>query len=163
MWGNVMNNFLGLDPSLNSTGCVVVDENKNVVHNEAITSNIKDDIYTRVQHITDRIIDVANEFHPIRAAIENLSFASRGRGMFQLAGLHFLICISLKSANIDFIEVAPTSLKKFVTNSGRARKEMMLLQIYKKYGIEFNTSDEADAYGLALMSLSDFLKCEKQK
>ena len=156
-----MNCYLGIDPSLNSTGVVCVDDNKSVIFSNAIHTDINDNIYTRIQHIEKEITSVIEKFEPVYVAIENLSFASRGKAMFQLAGLHFLICLSMMNRNIPFIEVAPTSLKKFVTKSGRAKKEMMLLQIYKHYGVEFETSDEADAYGLALMALSKQMETKK--
>jgi crossover junction endodeoxyribonuclease RuvC len=43
---------------------------------------------------------------------------------------------------------APTALKKFVTGSGTAPKDLMLLSVYKKWGAEFSSNDLADAYGL---------------
>jgi hypothetical protein len=43
---------------------------------------------------------------------------------------------------------APTALKKFVTGSGVAPKDLMLLGTYKKWGVEFASNDLADAYGL---------------
>lgn len=47
------------------------------------------------------------------------------------------------------IEVPPTSLKKFVTGSGNAGKEIVIAYIYKNYGIMIPDNDQADAYGLA--------------
>lgn len=44
--------------------------------------------------------------------------------------------------------VAPTALKKFVTGSGSAPKDNVLLQVYKKWGVEFRSNDVADAFGL---------------
>ena len=160
MWdeGEQVSYYLGIDPSLNNTGCVVVNENKEVVFTTVIHTNIEDNIYLRIKHIEEEIAKIIDEYKPSYVAIENLSFASRGKGMFQLAGLHFLVCLSMVNKNVPFIEVAPTTLKKFVTNSGRARKELMLLQIYKRYGVEFDSSDEADAYGLALMALTKSLE-----
>lgn len=45
--------------------------------------------------------------------------------------------------------VAPTALKKFVTGSGNAGKDVVILHTYKKWDVEFTSNDEADAYGLA--------------
>lgn len=42
----------------------------------------------------------------------------------------------------------PSALKKFVTGSGSAAKDNMLLQVYKKWGVEYKSNDLADAYGL---------------
>ncbi|WP_156178888.1 hypothetical protein [Saccharothrix sp. ST-888] len=43
---------------------------------------------------------------------------------------------------------APTAVKKFVTGAGTASKDVMLLSVYKKWGVEFASHDLADAYGL---------------
>lgn len=45
--------------------------------------------------------------------------------------------------------VAPTTLKKYVTGDGRAKKDDMKLAVYKHWGVEFRDDNLADAYGLA--------------
>jgi hypothetical protein len=46
--------------------------------------------------------------------------------------------------------VPPTSLKKYVTGRGTGvQKNQMLLQVYKKWNIEFPDDNAADSYGLA--------------
>ena len=44
--------------------------------------------------------------------------------------------------------VPPTSLKKFVTGSGAAKKNTMLMGVYKQWGVEFSDDNQADAYAL---------------
>lgn len=48
--------------------------------------------------------------------------------------------------------VQPSTLKKFATGSGAAKKEQIILAVFKKYGIEAKTNDEADAIVLAKMA-----------
>lgn len=45
--------------------------------------------------------------------------------------------------------VAPTSLKKFVTGNGGAKKSDVKLHVYKRWGAEFSDDNKADSYGLA--------------
>lgn len=45
--------------------------------------------------------------------------------------------------------VPPTSVKKFVTGSGTAKKSEMLLGVYKRWGVEFKDDNKADSYALA--------------
>jgi Holliday junction resolvasome RuvABC endonuclease subunit len=45
--------------------------------------------------------------------------------------------------------VPPTSLKKYITGKGRVDKNQILLNVYKKWGVEFNNDNAADSYGLA--------------
>lgn len=47
------------------------------------------------------------------------------------------------------LQIAPMSVKKFATGKGTAKKQEMLMQIYKRWGIEFNDDNAADAYSLA--------------
>jgi hypothetical protein len=44
--------------------------------------------------------------------------------------------------------VPPTSLKKFVSGSGGAKKNTMLAHVYKKWGVLFSDDNQADAYAL---------------
>lgn len=44
--------------------------------------------------------------------------------------------------------VPPTALKKFVTGRGNAKKNEMLLGVYKQWGEEFTDDNQADAYSL---------------
>lgn len=45
--------------------------------------------------------------------------------------------------------VSPSSVKQFTTGKGNSRKEDMKLHIFKRWGAEFRTNDEADSYALA--------------
>ena len=48
------------------------------------------------------------------------------------------------------IQIPPTMLKKYVTGKGTGvQKNQMLLQVYKKWGIEFTDDNAADSYGIA--------------
>ena len=50
--------------------------------------------------------------------------------------------------------IQPTSLKKFVTGTGNAKKNNMLLAVYKKWGFETNDDNLADAYSLARVAMA---------
>lgn len=45
--------------------------------------------------------------------------------------------------------VKPTVLKKYITGSGAAKKNQILLGVFKRWGEEFTDDNLADAYGLA--------------
>lgn len=50
------------------------------------------------------------------------------------------------------LKVPPMTLKKFAAGKGNAKKQEMLLQIYKRWGIEFNDDNAADSYALARLA-----------
>jgi hypothetical protein len=60
--------------------------------------------------------------------------------------------------------IAPTTLKKYVTGKGTGvQKNQMLLNVYKKWGVEFTDDNAADSYGLAhLASGKGKLSYEKE-
>lgn len=47
------------------------------------------------------------------------------------------------------LKVPPMTLKKYAAGKGNAKKQEMLMQIYKRWGIEFSDDNAADSYALA--------------
>lgn len=56
-------------------------------------------------------------------------------------------------AGIPMVNVAPSMLKKFCTGGGDAKKEQILLEVFKKWGFSAKTNNEGDAYVLARIGL----------
>lgn len=50
------------------------------------------------------------------------------------------------------LQIPPMTLKKYAAGKGNAKKQEMLMQMYKRYGVEFNDDNAADSYGLARMA-----------
>ena len=50
------------------------------------------------------------------------------------------------------LQVPPMTLKKYASGKGTSKKQEMLLQIYKRWGVEFNDDNAADAYALARLA-----------
>jgi crossover junction endodeoxyribonuclease RuvC len=44
------------------------------------------------------------------------------------------------------------TLKKYATGKGTSKKQEMLMQIYKRWHVEFNDDNAADAYALARLA-----------
>jgi len=47
------------------------------------------------------------------------------------------------------LQVPPMTLKKFAAGKGNAKKQEMLLQMYKRWKVEFSDDNAADSYALA--------------
>lgn len=47
------------------------------------------------------------------------------------------------------LRIPPMTVKKYAAGKGTAKKQEMLLQIYKRWGIEFNDDNAADSYAIA--------------
>lgn len=147
--------FTGIDLSFTGTGLIILDNQKNVTFQEVITSNSKDETTERIQKITNRILNKLDEHNNLNGIyIEGISYGSTGKAFSQLSGLyyHTLIELENKFPSTTIKSIPPGTLKKFITGKGNAKKDLILLNVYKKFGIEFNNSDLADAFSLAMMA-----------
>ena len=145
-------NYIGIDLSLTGTGIVVIDEENKILIQELVSTNSKDNIEIRFSTIVDKVLLITSQYPENKICIEGLSFGSQSSSMLQLAGLHFLVRYILTKANIKYEIVPPTVLKKWVTGKGQSKKELMLLQCYKKFGEEFSDNNICDAYLLSKFS-----------
>lgn len=140
---------LGVDPSLAATGCIRLDKDGNIIDQQLIktkpTKTIRGEL-ERLQEIRDTIIMTDAKV----AVIEGLAMGiSRTTALTQLAGLNYMIREHFLLCDIPFVVVPPTQLKKFITGKGNVKKEMMLLEVYKRYDVSFSDNNLCDAYALA--------------
>lgn len=84
------------------------------------------------------------------ASIEGYGF-SNSHTLATLVELGTVLRMCAVEMGVSYIEVAPTSLKKFSTGKGNARKNQMMLAVYKRWGFETVDDNIADAYALARM------------
>lgn len=54
---------------------------------------------------------------------------------------------------IPFVELSPSSLKKFATEGGKADKSQMRLAVFKRWGFESPSDNIVDAFALARLGL----------
>jgi crossover junction endodeoxyribonuclease RuvC len=151
----------GIDVSLCSTGLVILDGGK-IVSQELVKSKPHGDSY---QDETIRLIDILTRITALGTefarrlkdvelcVIEGLSYCSQGktRSIMQLAALHYGVRMNLEMLNKKAVIVAPQSLKKFATGHGNAKKEEIMLEVYKRWAVSFSSNDLADAYALAVI------------
>jgi len=149
---------LGLDLSLVGTGLVILENGKllkrTLIKSKPSGSKPKDEV-ARIRKIVTEIECVLGETMPTIAAIEGLAFMARNTtALVQLSALNYMTRALLVDYHIPFIVVAPTSLKKYVTGNGAAKKDVMLIETYKRWGVTLLDDNENDAYGLAQIGLA---------
>lgn len=149
--GNV--NFLGLDLSVANTGVVVINRDTKILHQDVIKTKPKSDIEMRIAVIHTQVAEVVNAFAPDFIYIEELAHGARGDAILELAGVNYFVRTRFYQAGIRYKMIAPGTLKKFITGKGNAKKELMLKEVYKRWGADFNDNNECDAYCLARMAL----------
>ncbi len=155
--------IIGIDPSLTATGIVVLRDGevelaeKTKDRPELGTIKRVTDIRFHIGSIIDNL-ETKEEWDnkwqaPDLIVIEGFSYGSKGRGIFDIAYLGWRIREQLEQLkeqdNVPWIEVPPTQLKKFATGKGNANKEIILQQVYKRWGYETDDNNIADAYVLA--------------
>lgn len=150
-----------IDPSLSGTAMCSGRQIKEERLERFPTKNQGDDVPGRLKRvglILDGVVPHLAAIQPKLILIEGYSMGSRnGR---ELAGeLGFALRWHCIEHTPVILEVAPTTLKKFITGSGGAKmqKSDMKACIQKDYGRLFlgNGSDDlADAFGLYLMALA---------
>jgi Holliday junction resolvasome RuvABC endonuclease subunit len=160
-----MKYFIGLDQSYNSFGCCIIDERFNLLHYETFGSPKDKDIFERAWHLTSHVKDIVLRFQPCSICIEGLAFGMRGDATRDLAGLQFSVVNILRfSYNQNINVIAPLSLKKFVTKSGKATKEQMvealpeniLNKFLEKHKKTTGLYDLSDSYWLSRYCLDNF-------
>lgn len=150
---------LGIDQSYRSSGVLILNNGK-ISHYEAILNKTISDKFETALSISERIIALINEYNPLHIAIEGLGFVSNSASQLDLAGLQFIIISDIKRnhPNLTISIIPPTTLKKFATNNGKAKKNEMIEALPKDFYSELinkgykksnGIEDISDAYHLA--------------
>lgn len=142
--------FVGIDPST-KTGLVIQDANGNVILDKEITSTVKGDPQ-RFMDLAGQIINLIepNDF----VCIEGFSYGSKGASVDIQYGIGWLIRARLINKKIDYVDVPPTTLKKFATGKGNVKKDQIPVPVYKRWGFEHKSDNVIDAFVLAQIARS---------
>lgn len=138
----------------------MVDESGSVIEFGTFKSAKAMDVYDRASQVATFITDKAIEHNVKAVNIEGLAFGIRGDATRDLAGLLFTIITTIRrrAGQIPVSVIAPTSLKKFATGSGKSDKAAMIAAvpagvmqsfIEAKYKKTTGLADLCDAYFLA--------------
>lgn len=142
---------IGIDPSLTGTAVVIYGQDgEHRAKRIASKSNGKAvrGRNERYLYIIKKVIDFIGDIEPTVICIEGYSYGSSMQNYLAEFGglLRSDLCV-YESAEIH--EVAPSTLKKFVTGKGNADKIAVVTQCINRWRCGFATDDEYDAYGLA--------------
>lgn len=150
---------MGIDPSLTGFGLSFVSMANPDQHETLVYSSPHRGV-RRLKDITDWINDKIdyieeNNHEIINVAIEAAILSSPSSlPLGELAGAVKLALY--KRFDDDYcrfpLKIPPMTLKKYAAGKGNAKKQEMLLQIYKRWGLEFNDDNAADAYALGRLA-----------
>jgi crossover junction endodeoxyribonuclease RuvC len=150
--------ILGIDQSYTSSGVVLLEKGE-LKEAHKFSANKETNRFAQAYEIALHLAEFVDEHKPDIIAIEGLAFGMRGNVTRDLGGLQFVIISHLQEVKKRDVEiVAPTSVKKFATGSGRAKKEEMIDSLpetvynyFTELGLKKSTglADMADAYWIA--------------
>jgi Holliday junction resolvasome RuvABC endonuclease subunit len=139
------------------TGIVVTNKG-NVEEFFTVKTSPNDLIYKRSLQLATAINSLLLKYKDYDVILEAPAFMGSGSRVYQLFGFHYFIATLIYRHVGLFTQVPPTTLKKFATGSGKAKKDDMLdslpLHILKEFRKEHKKStglyDLADAYFLSI-------------
>lgn len=163
----------GLDLSLTSTGIARLDldddgavtgSRTEVVAGPALSKDAPwDERAERVREqslrVCDALLPILGRRPPDLIVVEGASFGSNRPGASELHGLRWRTYATLSRHGATLVEVAPKTLKLYVTGDGGAPKPLVVQAIRRHYGDRFDLplrkadglEDVADATGLVAM------------
>jgi len=131
--------IIGLDLSLTATG--YADESRIEVWRP------KNKGHERFLFILDAINAALTWHSDAIIAIEGFSFGSKGRSLYEIAGLGYLVRHELWTREVPYVEVPPSSLKKYATGRGNVGKDEMIAAAIRRFGYEGPADNNAvDAF-----------------
>lgn len=116
----------------------------------------------RLRDIRDHLSFTLGNVDVVDVAIEGYAFGSQMANM--LGELGGMVKLELLNMGHYPLIVPPTSLKKYATGKGQGvAKSQIMLQVYKKWGVEFSDDNAADSYVLArIVAGTHTLEYEKE-
>ncbi len=141
--------IVGLDLSKGSSGVVIIDAtNQKPLESLSVSSN-KVGIAAALD-IASKIDKVLDKYRPyIKTCVVEDYVVSLGNATITLISVSNMVRAMLHRTGLCYITITPPNLKQFVLGKGVGKKEKILLECYKLWGLSFNTNDEADAFALA--------------
>jgi hypothetical protein len=154
----VDNIAIGIDQSYSGFGLTILnvdnpDEYSTIVFKAEHTHV---DRLVWVREKLRKLFVLSGGFKSVTVAMEGYAFGTTMAHMLgELGAVVKLTCYE----ELDGFEgkypyiIPPTTLKKYITGKGTGvQKNQILLNVYKKWGVEFNDDNAADSYALAMLA-----------
>lgn len=149
---------MGVDASPSSTGVVVLQPQEGGLKQDmrwcerAIQITDKRGIERGVAQV-EKLDEVLVSLQPELVVFEAYAFVFR-KTIQQTIEVGTCLRIAVMRREVPYLEVPPLQLKKFVTGTGKGKKDVMRLYVYKRWGYEHDCDDIVDAFALAQVGLA---------
>ncbi len=144
-------NVVGVDLSLRATGVACGD-------GSTLTIQTKQRGMDRLTDLRSQILvacsaDLHSLLTPDLVCIEGYSYGSKFSHAHALGELGGVIRLALHEANVPYVDIPPTVVKKYATGRGNASKGEMLAAAIRRLDYQGASDNEADALWLREMGL----------
>jgi len=143
---------LGVDAST-KTGLALVSQEGEVLQQEELAYPKGMKGIERATNIAESILARVQEYKPDIIVTEGYALHAKFN-LATMVELGTVMRLYWHVNHLNWYEVAPTALKKFVSGKGNCKKDVMILEAYKRFGFETSNDNVADAIGLAHIGLS---------
>lgn len=154
-----MDNVVGLDISLTSTGIATWDGEYNVFTKPADFGHPMERYETIWAGILEVLVNdiYQQDQQEFVVAIEGYAFAKRSSHAHAQGELGGIVRQQLFQRGVPYVEIPPTSLKKFTTGKGNASKTDMVVSVSLRTGRAWTgkgADDRVDAWALRQMTMA---------
>lgn len=136
-------NLLAIDPGLHTGLCCTIGEG--LCHGVANLGGSDTPQQTRDLRLADYVEEWITLSSASTVAYEGAAFSKNTFASRQLAGYRGIIRMTAAKHGCQVVEVNPSTLKKWATNNGNAKKPQMVRALKTMYGIKVLDDNEADA------------------
>lgn len=157
----MMKHVIGIDPSLVATGIQVLDSEGRIISSRVVSSKPSGGMVAnrmkRLHAMVTEIKEIVYDADPCVICLEHYTIGSNTPGTADRIEFGGLLRYVLWMSGFRVVEVNQSTLKKWATGKGKfppgAGKTPMIVSMTSRYGVQFSTDDEYDAYALARMAL----------
>lgn len=146
---------IGIDQSYSGFGLTLLDTDSGDWHTEVFKApgSHVDRLFWISEYLKKIFKELAGRTDNIDVGIEGYAYGSQMANMAgELGAVVKLACFETLDGfhgKYPYI-IPPTVLKKYITGKGTGvQKNQILLNVFKKWGVEFTDDNAADSYGIA--------------
>jgi crossover junction endodeoxyribonuclease RuvC len=150
---------LGIDPGTATVGYGLVEEHDDgslqAIAYGVITTAPSLPMWERLKLIYDGITTLVEQYHPNRAAVEELFFAKNVTTAITVAQGRGVILLALTTANLPIAEYKPNNIKQSIAGYGGAPKPQMQEMVRMLLELDSipRPDDAADALAIAITDI----------
>ena len=150
---------LGIDPSLQSTGCGIVEETAGrllPIAYGVIKPTAKLPLHLKLAEIKTELETIIRTYGAAEASIENPFYAQNMRTALLLGQVRGAVLVAVAATGCGLAEYSALEIKKAVTGYGQADKEQVLTMVRSLLGLDDDRIplDASDALAAAICHLN---------